>query len=587
MKKNVIYIMFIIMFLFLSIGHATVNDVVFLLNGEVSAATYEGIFISECRVYYEDDDLNDDLATADIIKIDNTNLTSSIDLDKNNKDSFITYFITISNTLDKDYLFDDVKYILEKDFYDNPNIVFELDGLKKYDRLSSNGSLSFKIKFHYADYTLSENNILNSLLNFSFKEAYNITYENINNNGYPVNIMQGDSTTITFVNDVPEGVFVKGVENYNYNYETGVLTLTNALDNIVVSNAVVFRHDGEYVFDGTNYIDTGVCLFNEENFYKNFEVSFSIVNKAETQVEKATLFNALDEVNPDYPGVLFRVTNNLLNYEVLGNNKANGLEQINNLHKFEDITKVKLLRVNSITYYSVNDGDFYELQDFTVFNEFFDIPATFGASLDSNGELWRFFVGTLKDMKIKYLEDDYEIESFEVEYSSVTSIAFDGTNYVDTGVYLFNEENINKDFDIIFTINSYAAKQNVYATLMNAMDEANTTFYGVLFRVFSTSTDISNDVPFAITKYQLVSNALEKKNVNTDDLTPKRIRIIRRSGIIYYSFNYGELIQLQDFTGVSETFDVPVTFGASLDADKNPYRYFKGTLSYMEVRIKK
>lgn len=88
-------------------------------------------------------------------------------------------------------------------------------------------------------------------------------------------------------------------------------------------------------------------------------------------------------------------------------------------------------------------------------------------------------------------------------------------------------------------------------------------------------------------KYQFVGNSTTKLSVNTDDLTPKTIRIIRRDNIIYYSINYGELIQLQDFSGFTSTFDVPVTFGASLDKDKLPYRYFKGTLSYMQVRIKR
>jgi hypothetical protein len=56
--------------------------------------------------------------------------------------------------------------------------------------------------------------------------------------------------------------------------------------------------------------------------------------------------------------------------------------------------------------------------------------------------------------------------------------------------------------------------------------------------------------------------------------------------IIYYSINYSELAQLQDFTDFTSTFDVPVTFGTSLDAEQKPYRYFKGSLSNMQVRIK-
>lgn len=37
--------------------------------------------------------------------------------------------------------------------------------------------------------------------------------------------------------------------------------------------------------------------------------------------------------------------------------------------------------------------------------------------------------------------------------------------------------------------------------------------------------------------------------------------------------------------GFSAYFNVPVTFGAGLDGSGNPFRYFKGTLSNMEILI--
>lgn len=571
--------------LWLSIGYASVNSIALNITGNIQAKAQEGIFISAWDISYDENNLNDDNSQAEIEKTDGTILTSKITLPEDNKDAFITYTITISNNTNKNYMFDEVTYLMENQLYDNSNIIFNLVGLEQEDKLLSKNSITFDVKFSYKDQELPDNNILNSTLNFKFKEIYYITYENIINNNYQSEIMQGKSTTIVFTDEIPEDVFVTGVESYTY--ENGTLTLNNALDNIIISNAVVFRHDGEYIFDGSNYIDTGVYLYSEENFARNFEVTFSIVNKAETQVEKATLFNSLDEANPDYPGVLFRVTNNLLNYEVLGNNKINGYSQVLRLYRFTDVNKVKMLRINGKTYYNINDGDYYELQDFTIFNEYFDIPATFGASLDSNGEPWRYFDGTLKDMKIKYLKDDYSIESFELEYNSVDNVTFDGTNYIDTGVYLFNEENINKDFDIIFTIKSYQETQNVYSTLMNSLDESNKDYPGIIFRFYISSSDASANETYTPTQYQFVGNGTTKLNKMVEDLTVSYIRIIRRDNVVYYSIDYGELVQLQDFSDFTSTFDVPVTFGGSLDADKSPYRYFKGVLSNIEVRIKR
>ena len=38
-------------------------------------------------------------------------------------------------------------------------------------------------------------------------------------------------------------------------------------------------------------------------------------------------------------------------------------------------------------------------------------------------------------------------------------------------------------------------------------------------------------------------------------------------------------------TQLSKTFDVPLTFGSSLNANGSPQRYFKGTLKNIEVNI--
>lgn len=76
-----------------------------------------------------------------------------------------------------------------------------------------------------------------------------------------------------------------------------------------VPNQVVYEHCDSYVFDGTNYIDTGISLFSEEYFDINFEVSFSILNIENDQEMYGTLFNGVNEVDENYPGVLFRVSN--------------------------------------------------------------------------------------------------------------------------------------------------------------------------------------------------------------------------------------------------------------------------------------
>ena len=61
--------------------------------------------------------------------------------------------------------------------------------------------------------------------------------------------------------------------------------------------------------------------------------------------------------------------------------------------------------------------------------------------------------------------------------------------------------------------------------------------------------------------------------------------IKRTNKILYISFNDGAYEQLLDMTQLANTFDVPLTFGASLNAKGNPQRYFKGTLRNLNVNL--
>lgn len=51
------------------------------------------------------------------------------------------------------------------------------------------------------------------------------------------------------------------------------------------------------------------------------------------------------------------------------------------------------------------------------------------------------------------------------------------------------------------------------------------------------------------------------------------------------AFNDQEYEQILDMTELANTFDVPVTFGASLNSTGNPQRYFKGKLKNMKVTL--
>lgn len=93
-------------------------------------------------------------------------------------------------------------------------------------------------------------------------------------------------------------------------------TLTNVSNN-VLNSIINFRflteelyyHSDQLIFDGTNYVDTGIKLFSEENIGKNFEISFDITSIEGNQNSQATVINAMQEKSP-YPGFVYRLQAN-------------------------------------------------------------------------------------------------------------------------------------------------------------------------------------------------------------------------------------------------------------------------------------
>lgn len=160
-----------------------------------------------------------------------------------------------------------------------------------------------------------------------------------------------------------------------------------------------------------------------------------------------------------------------------------------------------------------------------------------------------------------------------VKYVNNNDIVFDGTNYIDTGIYLFSEKNINRDFEVSFDIKERMTTEN-YATMMSSMDETGSPWPGMVYRVFN-----ANDDQFAANS---PSSKVDKKykNTNVQKVTLKRI-----CGVIYVNFNDGEDTQMLNLSSITNSFEIPLTFGAALNADKTPFRYFIGTLSNLKVIV--
>lgn len=153
---------------FLSIGYATFESITLDIDGKVTAVPQSDIYIS--NVEYSTN-INADTENSIIHQYYQTTLYSTVFL-KNSADSSITYNITMYNNSDAPYTFNSAQY--NEEFYDNLNIVYELEGLKKGDIVLSKQQITFSIKFHYKDNLISSNYILNSYLNFKFVKGTNL-----------------------------------------------------------------------------------------------------------------------------------------------------------------------------------------------------------------------------------------------------------------------------------------------------------------------------------------------------------------------------------------------------------------------------
>ena len=70
------------------------------------------------------------------------------------------------------------------------------------------------------------------------------------------------------------------------------------------------------------------------------------------------------------------------------------------------------------------------------------------------------------------------------------------------------------------------------------------------------------------------------------DLIDKVITISRRDRKLYITVNNGTEVLAYDFTNFTNYFNVPITIGGSLENGTTPYRFFKGTLSNILIKVK-
>ncbi|MBR5662238.1 MAG: InlB B-repeat-containing protein [Bacilli bacterium] len=180
---------------------------------------------------------------------------------------------------------------------------------------------------------------------------------------------------------------------------------------------VVFSAKGPCVFNGPEeyitgdscemykddkFINTNVSLFSEENYQKDFEIKFDILsynpnNQSSETIQQTFMNIKLEDESSGYPGIVVRKSANSIH---IGVKDGNGKVNYKNI-KYSDIQNVRIVKKDSIIYYSINDNELTKLSDMSNFNHPFDVPLYFGASSLPDGTPMRIINAKLANMTIR------------------------------------------------------------------------------------------------------------------------------------------------------------------------------------------
>lgn len=162
-------------------------------------------------------------------------------------------------------------------------------------------------------------------------------------------------------------------------------------DSVYVPNQTVLS------FDGTNYLNTGVRLFDSTNFGKDFEIIFNIDSMGTNAVQN-TVVSSMDETGQPWPGFCFRL-GETGQYEFAANASSASSDRVRKYFTGES-NKVSIKRVNNILYGKLNNGTEQMIINYANLAGPFNTEVWVGAGPKENGTPRRFFVGQISNFKI-------------------------------------------------------------------------------------------------------------------------------------------------------------------------------------------
>ena len=168
----------------------------------------------------------------------------------------------------------------------------------------------------------------------------------------------------------------------------------------------------------------------------------------------------------------------------------------------------------------------------------------------------------------------------EKEYVHTAPITFDGTKFINTGMYLFSSDNYKKDFEMKVKIEDMKSDTAAQSVIIGDIDEKGSPYYGVIVRPYGSDT----------TKIQLVMNSPTGSGTTAEYVQNMQVLYRRINNRLYYSVDGGTTFKAgPDFSTFTDTFEVPATLGARIwpEGKDNFFgldRFLKGTVSNVSIK---
>ena len=198
---------------------------------------------------------------------------------------------------------------------------------------------------------------------------------------------------------------------------------------------------------------------------------------------------------------------------------------------------------------------------------------------DCEGEAIKVLSGVQQDITLyaNWTQYDYFIKHKE----------FDGTaaNIIDTGIALYSAENVNRNFRIKFTIDSFDSSypnanisKTAAPTILSSMDESGSPWPGFVYRLYTNG---------GATKYNVKINDSHVTNFEKFYTLNSGIdvEIVREDGIMYTKIDSDIYTEVLKYKSSIDTFDVPLTIGGNINENGAYDRLFKGVLSNVSVEF--